>query len=94
MRRLPALASLVALALAVTGAPAAVPAARAAAPSPVVSQVYGGGGNARATYAQDYVELFNPGDAAGLARRLVRPVRERDRDGGLRRHERPADRAA
>ncbi len=27
----------------------------------VISQVYGGGGNAGATYRNDYVELFNPG---------------------------------
>jgi hypothetical protein len=30
----------------------------------VVSQVYGGGGNAGASYASDFVELFNPGAAA------------------------------
>lgn len=31
----------------------------AASSGPVVSQVYGGGGNAGATYARDFVELFN-----------------------------------
>jgi hypothetical protein len=30
----------------------------------VVSQVYGGGGNAGASYTNDFVELFNPGSAA------------------------------
>jgi len=30
----------------------------------VISQVYGGGGNSGATYANDYVELFNAGSAA------------------------------
>ena len=30
---------------------------------PVISQIYGGGGNAGATYHNDYVELFNPGTA-------------------------------
>ena len=30
----------------------------------IVSQVYGGGGNAGAPYARDFVELFNPGLAA------------------------------
>jgi len=31
----------------------------AASPAPVVAEVYGGGGNAGATYAHDFVELFN-----------------------------------
>src|SRR3954452_24124463 len=26
----------------------------------VISQVYGGGGNANATYTHDYIEIFNP----------------------------------
>ncbi len=30
-------------------------------PHPVISQVYGGGGNAGAAYANDFVELFNSG---------------------------------
>ncbi len=33
-------------------------------PQVVISQVYGGGGNAGATYKNDFVELFNRGDAA------------------------------
>src|SRR5262245_17830015 len=43
--------------------PAAAAAPVLAAPSPnvVISQVYGGGGNANATYTHDYVELFNRG---------------------------------
>jgi len=39
-------------------------AANLEAPTLVISQVYGGGGNAGATYTHDFVELFNPGDAA------------------------------
>ncbi len=34
------------------------------APSVVISQVYGGGGNSGATYKNDFIELFNPGGAA------------------------------
>lgn len=40
------------------------PAARSASPDMVVSQVYGGGGNSGATYANDFVELFNRGSSA------------------------------
>ena len=40
------------------------PAARSASTDIVVSQVYGGGGNSGATYANDFVELFNRGTAA------------------------------
>ena len=40
------------------------PAAVGASPVVVVSQVYAGGGNAGATYANDFVELFNPGPAS------------------------------
>jgi hypothetical protein len=40
---------------------ASAPMATGAAGGPVVSQVYGGGGNTGATYANDFVELFNPG---------------------------------
>ncbi len=29
-----------------------------------ISQVYGGGGNAGATYKNDFIELYNPGAAA------------------------------
>ena len=39
------------------------PAARGASPDLVVSQVFAGGGNAGASYANDYVELFNRGSA-------------------------------
>ena len=41
--------------------PTPSPTATPAAPnSLVISQIYGGGGNAGATYANDYIELFNP----------------------------------
>jgi uncharacterized protein len=36
----------------------------ATGPDVVISQVYGGGGNAGSTYTHDFVELFNRGDAA------------------------------
>jgi hypothetical protein len=42
----------------------AAPAARSASPDLVVSQVYAGGGNAGATYTNDFVELFNRGTTA------------------------------
>jgi uncharacterized protein len=35
--------------------------AQAVSPNVVISQVYGGGGNAGATYTHDYIELFNRG---------------------------------
>ena len=38
-----------------------VPSAVGASGGVVVSQIYGGGGNAGASYANDFVELFNPG---------------------------------
>src|SRR5690242_4297280 len=41
----------------------AIPAARAASADLVVSQIYAGGGNSGATYANDYVELFNRGSS-------------------------------
>ena len=41
----------------------AVPIASGASPDLVVSQVYGGGGNSGATYANDFVELFNRGSS-------------------------------
>jgi hypothetical protein len=41
-----------------------VPAARSASPDLVVSQVFAGGGNAGAPYANDFVELFNRGSTA------------------------------
>ncbi len=39
------------------------PVARGSSPDIVLSQVYAGGGNSGATYANDYVELFNRGSA-------------------------------
>ena len=42
----------------------AVPTAESASPDIVVSQVYPGGGNAGATYTNDFVELFNRGSTA------------------------------
>jgi hypothetical protein len=42
----------------------AVPIAESASPDVVVSQVYAGGGNAGATFANDFVELFNRGSSA------------------------------
>ena len=38
-----------------------VPAARSMSTDMVVSQLFAGGGNANAPYANDYVELFNRG---------------------------------
>ncbi|HEX8681308.1 MAG TPA: ExeM/NucH family extracellular endonuclease [Ardenticatenaceae bacterium] len=38
--------------------------AQAVSPDIVISQVYGGGGNAGATYRNDFIELFNRGTAA------------------------------
>jgi predicted extracellular nuclease len=38
--------------------------ALAASPDVVISQVYGGGGNAGATYTNDFVELYNRGSSA------------------------------
>ena len=37
--------------------------AGAVSPNLVVSQVYGGGGNAGATYTHDYIEIFNRGSS-------------------------------
>jgi hypothetical protein len=58
MSRLTALALLVVL---VAGGVLAVPAARSASPDVVVSQVFAGGGNSGAPFANDFVELFNRG---------------------------------
>ena len=49
------------LALLVVGGVLAVPTARSASPDLVVSQVFAGGGNAGAPFANDFVELFNRG---------------------------------
>lgn len=38
-----------------------IPSAHAASPDIVISQVYGGGGNAGATFKNDFIELFNRG---------------------------------
>jgi uncharacterized protein len=45
------------------GALALASPAGAASPNVVISQVYGGGGNSGAPYANDYIELFNRGSA-------------------------------
>ena len=50
-----------ALAFAVAGVLALAPAAHGASADMVVSQVFAGGGNAGATYTNDFVELFNRG---------------------------------
>lgn len=42
----------------------ATPVVQAISPDVVISQVYGGGGNAGATYTHDFVELYNRGSAA------------------------------
>ena len=52
------------IALLFAGALLVAPAARSASSDMVVSQVYGGGGNSGATYANDFVELFNRGATA------------------------------
>jgi predicted extracellular nuclease len=62
VRRSP-IAVLSVLAVLAAGLVAAAP-AQAASANLVISQVYGGGGNASATYTHDYVELFNRGNAA------------------------------
>ena len=43
----------------------------------VISQVYGGGGNAGATYTHDFIELYNPTDKDVRARRMVCSIRKR-----------------
>ncbi len=48
-------------AVAAAAASLLVPLAHAASPDAVISQVYAGGGNAGASYTNDYVELFNRG---------------------------------
>ena len=52
------------LALFAASALVAVPFAHGATSSVVVSQIYAGGGNAGATYTNDFVELFNRGATA------------------------------
>ena len=60
---MPRVAALV-LFVIVAGGLLAVPTARSASPDIVVSQVYAGGGNSGASFANDFVELFNRGSAA------------------------------
>jgi uncharacterized protein len=50
--------------LAVAAALLLAPAARSASSDMVVGQVYAGGGNSGATYANDFVEIFNRGNTA------------------------------
>ena len=64
----------------------AVPIASGASPDLVVSQVYAGGGNSGATYANDFVELFNRGSSTVDLSGLVAAIRD-----GLR-HELAGDR--
>jgi hypothetical protein len=52
------------MAVVAAGVLLAAPFARGATSSVVISQVYGGGGNAGATYTNDFVELFNRGSSA------------------------------
>jgi hypothetical protein len=52
------------LVLLAVGVLLAAPAARGATSTVVVSQIFAGGGNAGATYTNDFVELFNRGAAA------------------------------
>src|SRR2546421_9323 len=55
---------LLAAAAAVYLATSPQPTARAASNTVVISQVYGGGGNAGATFKNDFIELFNRGNTA------------------------------
>jgi len=52
------------VAVLVAGGMLAVPAARSASPDVVVSQVFAGGGNSGAPFANDFVELFNRGSTS------------------------------
>lgn len=61
---MPRLVALVILAVLVGSGVLAVPAARSASPDVVVSQVFAGGGNSGAPYANDFVELFNRGSTS------------------------------
>jgi hypothetical protein len=61
---MPRVAALVLFVILVAGGVLAVPAARSASPDVVVGQVYAGGGNAGASFANDFVELFNRGSTA------------------------------
>ena len=57
------LPTLVGFLVVLTSLPFAAPVA-AASPNVVISQVYGGGGNANAQYQSDFIELFNRGGSA------------------------------
>ena len=76
------------------GAANSCPAPRADHSDVVISQIYGGGGNAGATYHNDYVELYNRGAAPGRPQRLVAAVRVGDgqrlglQQAAARRHDR------
>ncbi len=59
-----ALVLLLVLAVLTAAGMLAVPTARSASPDLVVSQVYAGGGNSGAPFANDFVELFNRGSTA------------------------------
>jgi uncharacterized protein len=50
--------------LAVSGMLISTPSAQAASSAVVISEVYGGGGNAGSTWTNDFVELYNGSDAA------------------------------
>jgi hypothetical protein len=57
---------------AVSGVALAAPAGATPSDSVVISEIYGGGGNSGATYANDFIELTNRGaDAADLSGRTV-----------------------
>ena len=60
---------------------AAAPANAAPSPDIVISEVYGGGGNAGATLHERLRRALQPRHRDGPARRLVGPVRQRDRHG-------------
>lgn len=61
---MPRVAALVLVVLLAVGGVLAVPSAHSASPDIVVSQVFAGGGNAGAPFANDYVELFNRGSSS------------------------------
>src|SRR5580765_8021950 len=58
MKRSLSLAAVISLLLLTAGHP------RAVSSSIVISQIYGGGGNAGATFKNDFIELFNRGSSA------------------------------
>ena len=72
------------LALAVTAAVFMSGTALAASPGVVISQVYGGGGNAGAPCRERLRRALQPRHGRRPARRLFAPVRERDRHRQLR----------